>query len=76
MCALLLAQDEVVDSNIGCERNNCNTETGEQVAEHHSVGEDGALAECLALGPGVPVQRKGVLRHVERTKDSWSLVSE
>lgn len=58
LVSVWLVQHVVVDSDVGSEGDDCDAKSREQVAEHHSVGEDWVLAECLALGPGIPVQWK------------------
>ncbi len=44
---------------------------GQHAPEHGAVGEDGRLAPCLALGPGVAVEGPGHLR--DKVRVSWSL---
>lgn len=55
---LLLAQKQVIDSNIGCEGHDCDAKARKQAAEHDAVGKDWAFAPGLALCPRVSVQRQ------------------
>ena len=49
-----------VHGEVYCECAQSETKAGEDVARKEAVREDGVLAPCLALGPGVTVE----LRHL------------